>query len=55
MFQPYAADETNFTTTDRRSIMMYPIPASWTTDGFTVGLNEALSDTDRLFIHEQYP
>lgn len=55
MFEPYAAKETNFTLTDRESIMMYPIPASWTLDGFSVGLNSKLSDTDKSFIHAQYP
>jgi serralysin len=55
MFEPYAAKETNFTLTDRDSIMMYPIPASWTLDGFSVGLNSKLSDTDKSFIHAQYP
>jgi serralysin len=55
MFEPYAADETNFTATDPASIMMYPIPASWTTDGFSVGLNSALSDTDKWFVNAEYP
>jgi len=35
--------------------MMYPIPASWTTDGFSVGLNTGLSTTDKTFIAEAYP
>jgi len=55
MFEPYAAKETNFTATDGDSIMMYPIPASWTQDGYTVGLNSKLSSTDKKFIHAQYP
>jgi hypothetical protein len=55
MFEPYAANETNFTDTDPDSIMMYPIPASWTLDGFSVGLNSKLSGTDKSFIHAQYP
>lgn len=55
MFEPYAADETNFTEMDGQSIMMYPIPSSWTTDGFSVGLNSDLSKTDQKFIHQQYP
>ena len=49
MFEPYAAAETNFTALDPRSIMMYPIPAGWTTDGFSVGLNTDLSATDEQF------
>jgi hypothetical protein len=55
MFQPVAATESNFTAIDAASIMMYPIPADWTTDGFTVGLNSQLSPTDKQFIAEQYP
>jgi hypothetical protein len=54
MFETYAADETNFTATDKDSIMMYPIPENWTTNGFTVGLNTKLSAADRQFIHQQY-
>ena len=55
MFEPYAKAETNFTQVDAKSIMMYPIPATWTTDGFSAGLNTALSTLDRQFIHQQYP
>lgn len=55
MFQPYQQSETNYTAVDPKSIMMYPIPASWTTDGFSAGFNDALSDQDKTFIHEQYP
>ncbi len=55
MFEPYEAGETNFTAVDPQSIMMYPIPASWTTDGFSAGLNRDLSPTDRDFIAGQYP
>jgi len=29
---------------------MYPIPKSWTTDGFSAGLNRELSTTDKDFI-----
>jgi serralysin len=55
MFEPYKAGETNFTTLDPQSIMMYPIPSNWTKDGFSVGPNSDLSGTDKKFIHEQYP
>jgi hypothetical protein len=55
MFEPYAAQETNFTKVDGASIMMYPIPKNWTTDGFSVGSNNRLSATDKEFIHQQYP
>lgn len=55
MFEPYAKNEVNGTGLDSKSIMMYPIPASWTTNGFSVGLNSDLSSADKKFIHSQYP
>jgi hypothetical protein len=55
MFRPYAQSEVSTTPLDPKSIMMYPIPPEWTTDGFTVGLNAALSDQDKKFAREQYP
>ena len=55
IFKRYEPTEVTTTPTDRDSIMMYPIPASWTTDGFSVGLNTGLSTTDKTFIAEAYP
>jgi serralysin len=55
MFEPYAKADTNFSKLDGNSIMMYPIPESWTTDGFSVGLNSDLSPTDKSFIRQEYP
>ncbi|HZW29850.1 MAG TPA: hypothetical protein VFF52_04030 [Isosphaeraceae bacterium] len=55
MFEPYAAHETNFTKVDSKSIMMYPIPANWTLNQFSAGLNTDLSDLDKAFVREQYP
>jgi serralysin len=54
IFEPYDQGETNFTALDPESIMMYPIPSSWTTDGFSVGLNPSLSAQDKAFIRQQY-
>ena len=54
MFEPYAKREVNATRVDGQSIMMYPIPATWTIDGFSAGLNATLSDADRAFIKAQY-
>jgi serralysin len=54
MFEPQAASQTNFTELDENSIMMYPIPANWTTNGFSIGLNNDFSATDRSFIRQQY-
>jgi serralysin len=55
VFQVHAAAETNFTDLDENSIMMYPLPASWTLDGFSIPLNSELSELDKAFIRDQYP
>lgn len=55
IFKNYAPEETTSEPTDPTSIMMYPIPAAWTTDGFSAGLNADLSENDRRFIREAYP
>lgn len=55
LFEPYARKETNFSRFDPDSIMIYPIPAHWTTDGFSVSANSKLSATDIAFIRKLYP
>jgi hypothetical protein len=55
MFATYAPQEIEGAKLDRKSIMMYPIPASWVTDGKTAGLNADLSDADKAFIKKAYP
>jgi serralysin len=56
MFEPYSKDETNHTDDlDGLSIMLYPIPAKWTLDGFSTSMNKELSPTDKTFINKQYP
>lgn len=55
LFQKYSANQTQFTQLDPNSIMMYPVPAQFTTDGFTVGMNMQLSPTDISFIRKEYP
>jgi serralysin len=42
------------TDVDPKSIMMYPIPASWTLDGFSAGMNDDVSQTDIDFIRQVY-
>lgn len=54
IFDTYDANLTVHTRLDAASIMMYPIDASFTTDGFEVGLNSELSETDKRFIAEMY-
>ena len=55
IFKQYDPESLLSTPTDALSIMMYPIPASWTTDGFSADLNRDLSDTDEKFIRDAYP
>jgi hypothetical protein len=40
---------------DKFSIMLYPIPASWTNGKFSSGWNNNLSETDKAFISALYP
>jgi serralysin len=54
VLKPAAPEDVDATTMDRQSIMMYPIPLSWTTNGFSTGFNSDLSDTDNKFIRKQY-
>jgi serralysin len=51
----YPQDEMTTTPVDSDSIMMYPIPASWTLDGFSADLNEDVSPQDAEFINQEYP
>jgi hypothetical protein len=55
MFRKYDPAAMSSTPVDADSIMMYPIPASWTTDGFSADLNSDLSPTDKAFIRQAYP
>lgn len=55
MFEAYSKKETNYGKFDPLSIMMYPIPKTWTVDGFSVGENNELSPNDKKFIRQQYP
>jgi serralysin len=51
---PASPDDVDATPLDPKSIMMYPIPARWTKDGFSTDTNTDLSDSDRKFIRKQY-
>ena len=55
MFHRLSIDLLRASTVDPLSIMMYAIPARWTTDGFYTGWNEELSETDKSFIGGVYP
>ncbi len=57
MFKTYSEEQINGTALDKKSIMLYAIPNSWTTDGFQSEPNEVLSETDKQFIGDStnYP
>ncbi len=55
LFQKYSQDQTQFTTWDPTSIMEYPIPKEFTTNGLEVGWNRVPSATDIAFIGALYP
>lgn len=55
MFKFYPLTDVIPTDVDATSIMMYPIPESWTTDRFSAGLNGELSDDDRALVASVYP
>jgi len=50
IFATYSQNQLNSTQLDKFSIMMYRIPARWTTDGFSTEFNEELSEVDKSFI-----
>jgi hypothetical protein len=55
MFDTYPRNQIDSTKLDTTSIMMYPVPVSWRTDGLSSGLNTDLSAVDRTFIKKMYP
>lgn len=55
LFEQYSKDVTQFSHFDTQSIMLYPIPKELTTNGFQVGWNKHLSETDKAFMSEMYP
>jgi serralysin len=55
IFRKYRKTQTQYTTYDPNSIMHYPIPAKFTTDGTSVEWNTKLSPMDIAFIKEKYP
>lgn len=55
MFRYYPPGDVFATSVDPKSIMMYPIPKSWTLDGTSAGLNSTFSNDDKLLAREAYP
>lgn len=50
-----SSNTTNFTVFDDKSIMLYPIPAQLTLDGYSTGWNQELSSEDKRFVRRVYP
>lgn len=55
IFDKYNVADVTATKVDKLSIMMYPIPAAWTLDGFSSGFNTDLSADDKSLIRQSYP
>ena len=55
IIQGFTERDSNYTEFDPDSIMIYPIPATWTLDGYSVAANTTLSAVDKRFIAEEYP
>jgi len=51
----YSQDQTQFTTFDPRSIMLYSFPREWTLNSMEFTSNDVLSDTDKRYIATIYP
>lgn len=51
----FVTDQTNYTTFDEHSIMLYPISKKLTLDGYSTTYNNVLSPTDQTFIARAYP
>jgi serralysin len=55
MFERYDADIAIYSEFDSKSIMLYPIPKEWTTNGYGAGFdNKELSENDKEFIEIAY-
>ena len=54
VFDRYSVGMTN-KKYDPKSIMHYPVPANFTTNGYAVGENSELSESDKKLIAELYP
>ena len=55
LFDTYDETQVNFSGFDRESIMLYPVPNTFTIGDFEVGWNSTLSSTDKHWIRTAYP
>jgi hypothetical protein len=54
VFARYSGTRTQYSQFDTKSIMLYPVPKAHTLNGFEVGWNTTLSDTDKTFMANTY-
>ena len=55
VLNPYPLPNVITTALDKSSVMMYPIPATWTLDGFSSTGGKVISAVDKDFIALRYP
>jgi serralysin len=55
LFAQYSTSVTQFSHFDTQSIMLYPVAKDLTTNGFEIGWNTHLSETDKAFMGSVYP
>jgi len=55
IFFRYDRSQTNFSNFDSKSIMLYAVPSTLTTNGFSTSTNYRLSDVDIYFTGQMYP
>lgn len=55
VLNPYPLPNVITTALDKTSIMMYPIPSTWTLDGFSTPGGKVISSVDKAFIGARYP
>lgn len=56
LFRRYDEDITAYSKFDPKSVMIYPIPKEWTTDGTGYGFDvDGISESDKLLIKNMYP
>lgn len=55
LFAKYSISQTQFSNFDPKSIMLYPIQAALTLDGYHTDWNATLSANDKAFIKKIYP
>lgn len=55
LFRRYKRSQTQYSKFDSKSIMLYPVNAEFTTDGWSTERNYVISATDKAFARKMYP